>query len=148
MHLGNCQFGQISEFVIERDRMPSTFLPVKKGPFVNTNTQHLFQTERLGAELHLITAVLFGPTSFVFDGGNPPVAVKFDDIGLTAQTETHGTNRQGPNSTDPALLTHLFAIGSFMQHPPFRRKTIFTPDLLQMNQGALPRAVLIVLQCG
>lgn len=130
VNLGDGLFGQFPEGGIELDSVAAPVLTIKQRSAVYPYTQHLFETERLGAELHLIATVSLRLAALVFDGENGAAFVKLNHVGLAAQAETLGTNLQGPHSTDPALLLRSSAVRSLMQHPSLGRKPVFGPYLL------------------
>lgn len=146
MNLFDCLLGHPPEPGIELDGMPAALLPIKKGTLPDFDVQHLFEAKRLGAELDLVAAALFRFTPFVLDGKDGAVLMELHHVGLAAQAETPGTDRQGPHGADPALLLRLPAVRPLVQDPPLGGETVFGPDLFQMDQGALSRAVQVVLQ--
>lgn len=148
MNLDDGLFGQLPESGIELDSVTAPFLPIKQRSVLYRHQQHLFETERLGTELHLVAAVFLWLATLVLHGKDNAVLMKFHHVGLAGQAEPHRTNREGPHRTDPPLLLRLPAVRPLMQHPTFGSKLVFNPDLLEVDQGTLTGAVQKVLQGG
>jgi hypothetical protein len=148
VNLGNRLFAQLPETDIEIDGLPAPFLPIKQGPAFYLHSQHLFKTERLSTKLHLVAAIAFRLASLVLDREDRAVRMEFHDIGLAAQTKPMRADREGTYGTYPPLPHFFPTIRPLVQYPAFGSEPVFDPDLFDMDQGALARAVQIVLQGG
>ena len=148
MNLDDCLFGQLPGRGIELNSVTAPFLPIKQRSALYRHRQHLFETERLGTQLHLVATIFLWLATLVLDGKDNAVLMKFHNVGLAGQAEPHRTNREGPHRADPPLLLRLPAVRPLMQHPAFGSEPVFNPNLLEVDQGALTGAVQIVLQGG
>ncbi len=149
-HLVHGKYGFLRyqpEPLVEHHGMSASIFAVKKCALGNDDGKHFLQAQGLSAKLHFVAAVLFGPAAFIFDRKNQTVVVKLHHIGLPAQSQALGADRQGPHGADPALLDPFSAVGPFMEKSPFGGVTVLGPDLLGMDQGALAGAIQIMLQC-
>lgn len=148
MNLPDRRFSQFPEIGIERDGMPATLLPIEKGAFRYFDLQHLLEAQPLGAELNFVATVALRLAPFVLDGKDSAILMELHHVGLPGEAETTGADRQGSHRADPALLLRLPAVRPLVQHPPLGGEAVFDPDLFQMDQSALSRAIEIVLQGG
>jgi hypothetical protein len=112
--------------------------------------QHLFQTKGLGAKLNLIPIGGFRLATLVLHRIWPPtsllISVKLHHIRLAGQAKAQGT--QGQSGFDPNTVpAQMFAtIHPLMHDAALSGEHIFRPDLLDMDQGALPLTEQQMLQ--
>src|SRR5262249_2750826 len=79
--------GARPEVGVERDLDPAVALAVEERAFVHVDAVHLFEAERLCAELHAVGELVLGAASLVLHGegaeagGRGGVGVVLDDVG-------------------------------------------------------------------
>ena len=74
MHLPGNIFGQGSQFQVERYIHSPSRLSIEQGTGCNHYTKHLFQTQRLSAELHFICAMRLGGSSLILHWKWSPIS--------------------------------------------------------------------------
>ena len=106
--VNDCLFSQSAQVCIERDDLAPSVLPVKQGTFGYFAGEHLFQTQRLRAELHLVRAVGFRAATLVFDRARAGrMAVQFHYIRHPVQAQpTRGNLHRAQGS--PVGYCHNF----------------------------------------
>ena len=163
MEAGCRLFGQSPELGVEDDIEAVAGLSVKEGARGNGDSQHLFQTESLGAELDLIGAMTFGFAALVLYGEGLPGAgyarqgcsgravrhaMKFDDIRPAGKPEAQVAKRQPASDAQVAAGLPNAAVRLLMKMPAFHGQRVFHPDLFQVDESALPFAEQQVLERG
>ncbi len=151
MQLGRRLRGFPAQFRIKSYILASAILAVKQGSFGHVAAEHFFQTQGLGAELHLVAGVLLGAAPLVFHGKRHPLmflAVVFHHVGSTRQAQGQRPQRHARLDPHPAPRFPLPGIHPLMHDPPFSREAIFRPDLFNVDQRALSGAEYQMLQCG
>ena len=108
---------------------------------------HVFQTEGLGAELYFVMDMAAPAAVLVFDGVRNG-AVVLDDIGLANQAETVGPDGEGTLDLDALADVGVGDIDLFVGMLSAKGVEVFVPNLVEVDEGALARAVRPVLQCG
>ncbi len=141
-----------AQFLCERHDASAPLRAVKDGRFGDGRFQHFLKTEGLCANLHGIgLGMPVRRPLFVFHGiGSPCAAAKpeFHHIRLAADAQAQGAQRQVRHKTNLAARCAFSTVGMLVHEPPLGCVAVFLPDLLQVNQRALPGALGIVLQCG
>ena len=100
----------------------------------------------MGAELDLVGAVQLGFAPLVFDGDDGSVFVKLDDIRLPAHGVDDRDERKSTGDPHASLRFIRAAVGGLVKDISFRRKLIFRPHLLEVNQGSTPFAIEQVIE--
>lgn len=152
MEPGRGLFGQAPELGVERhvETMPGLAIEESAGRYVGA--QHFFEAEGLSTELDLVGPVAFRPAAFVFNRKRPPRTlidpVKLDDVGFSGEPEPEAA--QGKRPGDPEIAPGFLdsAVRLLVEVTALDGQRIFHPDLLQMDQSALPLAEQQVLQGG
>ena len=131
--------------------MTAARLTVEQGTAWHGLTAHGLQAQRLCAQLHLVGAMCLGATPLVFDRKSLLAALrlaKLDHVGHACQTKLGMGQRQRADTAHPRPPLCAPRIHPLMQDPPLSGLRVLDPQLLQMDQCALPRAVQVVLQGG
>ena len=140
---------QCSQGFIKNNIGSTAAFTIIQGTALHPATEHLFKTQPLGAELHFISTMALGFSAFVFHWKNKTalsLSMEFHHVALTANPEFKGTHGQAPGDADagPGFIRPL--VGALMQDFPLRRELVFAPNLLNMNESALPLAKKQVLK--
>lgn len=104
-----------------------------------------FEANGLSAELNLVGTVFFGSPAFVFNGDNGAVFVDFDDIANALECVLVGPNLEASGDSDAGSGFALTGVSFFMENPTRSGRVVFRPNLFDMNQRTLPRAVEVML---
>ena len=136
MRLDRDADGEGAEVCVERHARPPPFDAIKQRALGNVDLEHFFKREPLGAELHLVSAMRFRPSAFVFnrERSPPPVElVEFHDIRDPRNSEPKRPDGHGRHRSDSAAYLGRNLIGFSVQDVALRREAVFGPDLLDMN---------------
>jgi len=157
-------FGTASESSVERDAGPPPAGAIKQGTPGDSDAEHLFQTDCLGAELNFVARIGLGFSALVLDGKRPPGGrtagefdavrssrrdlLELDDIGLAGESEAKGLDVYAPGDehTGPAL--GAAGVDTLVEDAALGGEAVLVPLLLDMNEAPLPLAELQVLQSG
>jgi hypothetical protein len=124
-------------------------LTVEQGALGHGRGKHFLETQRLGAELHLIGAMGLRPAALVLDRIGPPAlafASQLDHVGDAGDAERGRADRHALH--DPALAAARLPrlVAPLVQNAPLGGQQVLGPQALDVDQRALPRAEQIVLQ--
>ena len=89
----------------------------------------------------------FGVPALVFDGIGA-AAVEFDDIRLADKSQAQGTKGKIPRDAGIAAGFMPGGMDMVVGEAPLGREAVLAPNLLDMDQRALPLAIQQVLQGG
>lgn len=120
---------------------------MKNRPFWHGLSRHFFEAHRLRAKLKVVVFFFSSGAVFVFNGIGDFI-VKLDDIRFADQTQVLTPKRQGPFDTDALLIVRLYFVHPVVHGLSSQGIKILIKGLLDMNQGALPGTVAVVLQRG
>lgn len=144
--------------LIERHIEAMARLAIEQRAAGNRAAEHLFEADRLRAELHRVAVVFFRFAALIFHRKRLPAArftrqraagcdaMEFHDIRLPRQAEPRRRQRHAPRRNHVAALFASRLMHPLMQKVAERRQTVLLPRLLDMNQSALARAKEVVLQ--
>jgi hypothetical protein len=162
MHPIGEPLGLCPQFVVKPDLGSSPVLTVEERTALNHNAEHLFETERLRAELNLVAGIHLRPSAFVLDRKGPPPTlairqldcpsarcfngVELHHICLAGQSQSQGLNVQAArnNHARPHFCPYL--MHSIVENSPLCGEPVLFPLLFKMDQPPLPRAKLQMLQ--
>lgn len=133
---------------VEGDFGAAFSLSVKKESVGNICREHFLEAEGLGTELDFVGAVCLGFPAFVFDRNNRPILVKFDHIALAGKAERERADGQTPGDADARACFRGTVVSAFMEDTSLGGESILGPDLFEVDQGALARAIEPMLECG
>ena len=139
---------ELSERGIEFHRRPSPVFTVKKVAAGDCYAEHFFEAHRLGAELDLIGVVRFRLAALVFHRHHRAVFMKFHDVALPGNPQLQRAHRHAAGDSHPGLRFVLSLVGLVVQHLALGGKFVFRPDLLQMDEDTLARAIQPMLERG
>jgi hypothetical protein len=128
--------------------MAAAFFAVEERAIWDGDAEHFFKTQRLGAELHPVAVVFFWFAAFVFDRQHGAVAVELDDVCFSTQAEPVRYDVQPACDADAVAGFVGAVVGFFVELVSLCGEMVFRPDLLEMDECALPLAEQEVLQCG
>jgi len=132
-------------------------LAVVKQATLDLKAEHFLRTKRLCAELHFISRMSLRFAPFVFNRNNreagkrgafqsgrgaraPRMQMKLHHIALSAQAEFEGANWHPPRDANPGTGFIRPFVRALMQQIAFTGRKIIRPDLLDMDERALPFA--------
>jgi hypothetical protein len=160
--------GRFPEDEIEGRAVTMLGSPIEERPLANDGAQHLFQADRLRAELYLVTAVELWPSSLVFDRVRDPSpsrvgetgsgagfaveahTMELDHVSHSGDTQLEGTDRHATGSQNraPQFSPWQSLIHPAVQVCALQRQRVVRPELLDMDEGALALTEDEMLQCG
>ena len=161
MHFSNDGFRALSQRRIEGDLQPVPCFTIVQESFRDLTAQHILQTKRLCRQLENIAVILFRGAAFVFDRNDAEgafhtehrdavrIAVEFDRIAFTGETEPCGGNCHRPcDDAAAAFLTDGIVMHTFVHEIAVHRADIFLPLLLDVDERPLPPAEGKMLDAG
>ncbi len=152
MRLAGRLLGLPTQSLVEGDVEAMPGLAVEESPLRDRDGEHLFQTDRLGAELDLVAVVRLGLPPLVLHGEGAPgtvrAAVKLHDIGLPDQPQAQRPERHAVVDPDVAPRFVALVVDALMHDPAFGGASAFRPRLLDMDERALALTEHHVLQGG
>lgn len=110
-----------------------------------------FQTQGLSTELHFVGTVRLGTAALIFHRVRDSTrgrGMKLDHIGHAQQAQRGFFQGHGCHRPHPMSLFGEGRIGPGMEQAPLGRLPVLGPEPFDMNQGALTRAVPVVLEGG
>jgi hypothetical protein len=114
--------------------------------------EHFLKAKRLGADLNFVGAMGFGFAAFVFDRCDgrrrPKIAATFHDVADAGNAILFRGNMKMPQDGAAGAVFVGAFVGFLVKELPLCREAILRPDLLVVDQRALPRAVEPVLERG
>ena len=137
-----------AEVFVEGHFMAAASFTVVERTIGDGELEHFLETECLGAELHAVAVVFFWFAAFVFDGQHGAVAVELDDVCFSAQAEPMRYDVESACDADAVAGLVGAVVGFFVELVALGGEMVFRPDLLEMDECALPLAEQEVLQCG
>lgn len=147
---------------VERHVLAAADLAVVQGAAGNGNVEHLFETQRLSAELHAVCVVGFGPSTLVLDRERLPATgnasdrgsagvsstVHLDDVRFADKTEPVIAKREAAGDTHVAAGLRVAGIRGFVKRPSVRGQRVLDPQPFYVNERALALAEHEVLEGG
>ncbi len=118
---------------------------MEDGPGTDPATEHLFKTYRLRTELYIIGTPGFTGTDLVLDRIDAPAVFEDNDIGTPGQAETFRPDRQRKLTMLTVTPFRHRYIDTLVRPTAAQRIDVLVPYLLNVNQCALPRTVLVML---
>ena len=109
---------------------------------------HLFQAERLRAQLNAVAVVALGPPALVLDGQRRFAGPPLDDVGDAVKPQLEAAQGQGPSRQRLGPPGRSAAVGLFVQKGPLGGVPILRPQPLDVDERALALAIEQVLQGG
>lgn len=106
-----------------------------------------FDAESLGAELDFVCAVSFGFAPFVFHREDRAIFVKFHDVADPVEMERGRADRKPAGGADAGAGFVGAFVCALVQDAPLGGELVFFPLLVEVDEGALPRAKEDVLEC-
>jgi len=137
--------GEGAQFVVEGNRLALLRLAVEQRAFRHRLAEHLLQAEGLRAELHFVGAMRLRTAALVFDRVGR-IAMEFDGIRLAVKAMDEGAQREPAQDADARAAVWPAAVDPLVHQPPLGGGAVLRPELLHMDQRALPRAEQVVLQ--
>jgi len=106
---------------------------------------HLLQTERLSTKLQIVVPPLPAWATLILNGVRG-IAAEFDYISPANQAEVFGPQRE--STLDPHVISYFLGalVDTLVEHMSLHRVDVLLKNLLDVNQGALARAVAVMLQ--
>ena len=141
-------FGEGAEGVIERDGGAAFAFAVEEVSRWDVHGEHFFETESLGADLHLVGAVGFWFSALVFDGEDLTTAVEFNNVAEPRNAEGLRRDRKSAGDSDPGTSLVDGRIGFLVNDLPLSSEAVLRPELLQMDERGLSLTKEKVLKGG
>jgi hypothetical protein len=136
-------FGACPECGIEHDIGSPAVRPIVECSVLDYHVEHLFEADRLRAELNTVRIVGFWSSPFVFDGhhtrasaANP--SVKFDHVSLATKAEAKGAQCEATRDAQSVPRLPRPRIGALVEVSPFYGESVLRPEPLDVNERALP----------
>ena len=102
-----------TEAGVEADLSATAWLSVEDGSGLYGGVEHFFEADGLGAELDFVAGIAFGFAAFVFDGEGDVIA-KFNDIGLTSESELEGVEAETAGDAETWAGFAAWGVGAFV----------------------------------
>ena len=131
---------EVSELCIKGHHCAATRLTVEEKTFRYAGVQGFFDAQGLGAELDLIGAMGLGLAPLVFNHGDMAVLMKLDHITDAMYGQSGGANGEAAGDADAGAGFVRAVMGAIVHGAAFGGEAIFRPDLVNVDQGALPGA--------
>jgi hypothetical protein len=114
-------------------------------------TEHLFETERLRAELYAIAVILLIPAALEFHGhslGDPSSGfqIAFDKIALADNTELERPDPHPEFLTVQTTRLVPLHVDALVENLALDREPVLVPNLLEMNKSELSFTIHDMLQ--
>jgi hypothetical protein len=120
-------------------------LQIVELPLSHRYTEHLFEAEGLGAELHPVHILFLVLATLELDGhgfGHLAISreIQLDEVALADQTPLRRAHRHTEFLSEEPSRFVMLDIDSFMQDFTLGGESIFFPELLYMDEGELSLA--------
>jgi len=141
-----------AQTIVEFDGQAAARLAVEERAVRHGDVQHLFDAQRLGAELDFIGVVRFGPAAFVLDRERRDdlfsAIGERDTIGHAGKAKLQ--RAQGDTARDARVAAGFAAelMNAGVQDAAFGGVLVAVPEAFEMNERALSRAEDEMLQRG
>ena len=139
---------ELTQRPVEIDQRPPAVFALEKATAGYRHAKHLFNAQRLCAELDFIRPMGFRLAAFVLDRIDDPIPVKLHDIALPGNPESERAHRQAARDAHARLAFIRSIVGLLMKHLSLGGEFVFRPRLLQMDQAALARTIQPMLERG
>ena len=144
----NRLFGKSPERGVESNVHAPLGLSIEQEARGDRFAESLFKTHGLGTKLHLIGAMTFRFSPFVFHNDDAAVPVEFHDIALAGQAQAFRAHGESARDAHPGPRFVGSLMGTFVQDAARCREVILLPFALDMDERALTFAVEQMLQRG
>lgn len=145
MRLTGSLFRFPPQVFVENDIEAVPGLAIKKCSRRDLDSEHLLQTDRLGAELDFVAVVYLGLAPLVLHRKRKPGTIRLPmelhNVSLSYQPEPKRPERHSSLDPDVAPGFAALVVNPFMHDPTLGGEKVFGPNPFNMNQSTSTRAV-------